>query len=120
MLSKTLAKHIATIASEHKALDIVVLDLRKLTSFTDYFVICSGASDRQVKSVADAIRSDIKKEGRLPIGEEGFNSGSWALVDYGDVVAHVFYTDERDYYQMERLWNDAPRVVFKGVNSDKD
>ncbi len=114
--SKLLAKRVAEIASDHKANDIVVLSLSNLTSFTDYFVICSGNSDRQVSSIADAIRHEVKKtEGRLPFGEEGMSDGRWALIDYGEVVAHVFYRDVRDVYQLERLWHDAPRVKFAGV-----
>jgi len=117
MTPRTLAKNIAKIASDHKALDIAVLDLRKLTSFTDYFVICSGTSDRQVLAIADAIHHDIKKVGRMPMGEEGMRSGHWALIDYSDVVVHVFYEEMREYYQLERLWHDAPRLVFKGINN---
>lgn len=113
--TKVLAKKVASIASDHKAVDIKVLDLRGLTSFTDYFVIASGTSDRQVQAIAGAIREELKKTGRMPISEEGMNSGRWALVDYGDVVAHVFYGEEREYYQLERLWHDAPRVAFKGI-----
>ncbi len=114
--TKALAKKIASIASEHQAIDISVLDLRKLTSFTDYFIIAGGASDRQVKALAISIHDEMKKEGRLPLGEEGINNGHWALLDYGDVVAHIFYLEEREHYQLERLWHDAPRVIFKGIN----
>lgn len=114
--TRTLAQRIAKIASDHKAHDIVVLDLRKLTSFTDFFVICSGASDRQVGAIASAIHDEMKKHNRLPMGDEGLDSGKWALLDYGDVVTHVFYREERDYYALEKLWFDAPRIVFKGVN----
>ena len=116
MTTRTLAKRIAEIASEKKAVDILVLDLRKLTSFTDFFVVASGASDRQVQAIAEAIHRDMKDAGRLPLGEEGMRSGRWALLDYGDVVTHVFYKAEREHYQLERLWFDAPRVVFKGIN----
>ena len=113
MISRTLAKKIAKIANDHKAIDIKVLDLRKLTSFTDFFVICSGASDRQVQAIADSIHVDVKKLGRKPIGEEGLRGGSWALIDYGDVIAHVFYNEQRDYYQLDQLWGDAPIVKFE-------
>jgi len=112
---KALAERIAGIASEHKAHDVVVLDLKKLTSFTDYFIISSGSSDRQVRAIADAIRSGIKEEGRSPLSDEGVEGGRWALLDYGDVVTHVFYQEEREYYQLESLWHDAPRVQIKGV-----
>lgn len=116
MTPRILARNIAKIASDHKAQDIVVLDLKKVTSFTDYFVICSGASDRQVLAIADAIHYDMKKIGIRPIGEEGMKDGHWALIDFGDVVAHVFYREVREYYQLERLWHDAPRLAFKGIN----
>jgi len=116
MTSRTLAKKIAAVAAERKATDIVVLDLRKLAGFTDFFVIASGASDRQVQSVAEAVEHELKQEGRRPLGAEGLRSGRWALIDYGEVVAHVFYHTDREHYQLERLWFDAPRVVFKGIN----
>jgi ribosome-associated protein len=112
---KMLAKQIAKIASDHKADDIMVLDLRKLTSFTDYFIISSGSSDRQVQAIAMAIRSGIKEKGRTPLSDEGVQGGRWALLDYGDVVTHVFYQEEREYYQLESLWHDAPRIEFKGI-----
>jgi len=115
--SRTIAKSIASIASDHKAIDVAVLDLRKLTSFTDYFVICSGASDRQVKAIAWAIHEKMKEKGHPPLGEEGLDAGHWALIDYGNVVAHVFYEDDREYYQLEKFWHDAPRVSIKGVTA---
>lgn len=114
-----LARKIAKIADEHKALDIVTLDLKGLASFTDYFIICSGASDRQVQAIADAIHMDMKKEGRLPISEEGVRLGRWALIDYGEVVAHIFHQTDRDHYQLERLWQDAPRIGIRGSESKK-
>jgi len=117
MTPRNLAKAIAQIASDHQAIDIKVLDLRKVTSFTDFFIICSGGSDRQVKAIADAIHYDLKKDtGRMPLGEEGMGNGQWALIDYGDVVAHVFYHDVRDHYQLEKLWSDAKEVEFKGID----
>jgi len=118
MTTRTLAKRIAEIASEKKAVDILVLDLRKLTSFTDFFVICSGTSDRQVQAIARAIHDSLKHDHKvMPLGEEGMDSGHWALLDYGDVVTHVFYHEDRDHYQLEKLWFDAPRVAFKGVTA---
>lgn len=110
MNSKQLAQAIAKIADDKKALDIVVLDLKKLSAFTDYFVICSGASDRQVKTIAGAIEGELKKKDVRVLGVEGYQTGHWVLVDFGDVVAHVFYDDERQYYQLEKLWADAPRL----------
>lgn len=109
---RMLARRIFKIADDHKAKDTVVLDLRKLTSFTDYFIISSGTSDRQVQAIAAAIREELKNDGRLPFGEEGLYSGHWALLDYGDAVAHIFYHTEREHYGLEKLWYDAPRVKF--------
>lgn len=118
MTTRTLAKKIAAIASDKKAIDILVLDLRKLTSFTDFFVICSGSSDRQVTAIARAIHEELKKDhGIMPLGNEGMSSGHWALLDYGDVVTHVFYREDRDHYQLEKLWFDAPRVSIKGITA---
>ena len=114
MDSKRLAMMIAHAAEEKKARDIVVLDLRKLTTFTDFFVICSGSSDRQVQAIARALTDEIKAHKRKPIGVEGERGGRWILIDFGDVVAHVFYHEERDYYQIEKLWSDAPRVALTG------
>lgn len=110
MNSKNIAQAIAKIADDKKAKDIVVLDLKKLSAFTDYFVICSGTSDRQVKTIAGAIEMEMKKKDVRPLGMEGYETGHWVLVDYGDVVAHVFYDDERHYYQLEKLWADAPQL----------
>ena len=110
MNSKKLAQSIAKIADDKKAKDIVVLDLKNLSAFTDYFVICSGSSDRQVKTIAGAIEGELKKKDVRPRGMEGYATGHWVLVDYGDVVAHVFYDDERHYYQLEKLWADAPQL----------
>jgi len=118
MTTRTLARRIAEIASDKHAIDILVLDLRKLTSFTDFFVICSGNSDRQVQAIARAIHDSLKHDhGVMPLGEEGMSSGHWALLDYGDVVTHVFYNEDREHYQLEKLWFDAPRIKFKGINS---
>jgi ribosome-associated protein len=115
--SRTLAKRIAEIGSDHKAHDIAVLDLRKLETFTDFFIVMSGTSDRQVMAIADAIHGELKLEGHLPLGEEGRRSAHWALIDYGDVVVHVFYAPTREHYALEKLWFDAPRVAFKGINA---
>ena len=115
--SRLLARRVAEVASDHKALDIEVLDLRTLTSFTDYFIVMSGASDRQVAAIADAIHLGLKEAGHVPLSEEGFRGGHWALIDYGDVVVHVFYSATREHYQLEKLWFDAPRVAFKGINA---
>ncbi len=109
--SDKLAKLCASIAADKKAEDIVVLDLRKLSSFTDYFVICSGASEPQLKAIANEIGDRLKKEhDRRPLNIDGFPMSQWVIVDYGDVVVHVFHPEKRQAYRLEDLWNDAPRL----------
>ena len=95
---------------EKKANNIVVMNVRELSAFTDYFVICSGASDRQVQAIAAAIRENMKKKGLLPLGVEGENHGQWVLMDYDDVVVHIFYEPVREFYEIERLWSEAPTM----------
>lgn len=107
---KQLAVLIAKAAEDIKAVDLVLLKLAPLTSFTDYFVICSGRSDTQVRSIADNILKKLKSQNRPPLSLEGYNQGLWILLDYGDVVAHVFYHEMRDYYNLEKLWSDAKRL----------
>jgi ribosome silencing factor RsfS/YbeB/iojap len=97
-------------ALEKKAIDLVVIDVAALTSITDYVVICSGRSDRQVQSIAQAIEEALKAERTRPISLEGMRRGQWVLLDYGDVVVHVFYQPVREFYDLERLWEHAPRV----------
>lgn len=97
-------------ALERKARDVVLLKVGELSSFTDYFIICSGTSDRQVRSIADHIEERLKKEGVLPLGIEGRQGGHWILMDYGEVILHVFYEATREFYEIERLWADAPSL----------
>ena len=99
-----------TLALEKKALEPVLLDVRELCSFCDYQLVLSGKSDRQVDAIADAISVGLKTEGLRPIGAEGARTGQWALLDYGDFVVHVFLHSAREHYDLEGLWNDAPRV----------
>ncbi len=87
------------------------MNVRELTTIADYFVICSGQSGRQVQAVAEALLEAGEAKGRRPIGVEGLSSAQWVLVDFGDVIAHVFTPEEREYYKLERLWGDAPVVV---------
>lgn len=94
-----------------KADGIAVLDLRKLASFSEFFVICSGASNRQVQAIADQVEREMDKKGVKPIGIEGYEQGQWVLMDYGDVVAHIFYPEAREFYQIEKLWSDAPKLA---------
>lgn len=97
-------------ALEKKAFDLVLLDVRKVSSFTTYFLICSGRSDRQVQAIAGSIEDDLKKMGVRPLGVEGFEGGKWILMDYDDVVVHVFLDPVRKLYDLEGLWLDAPRI----------
>lgn len=109
--SGELAHRIVDIASDHKAADIVLLRIAELTSFADYFVICSGRSDRQVSAIAGAIQEEIRVAGVRPIGVEGRASSRWMVIDYGTVLVHVFTPDERAFYGLEKLWSEAVQVV---------
>ena len=97
-------------AGKKKAFDITVLDVRGLSMVTDYFVICSGNSRTQVEAIADAIEEDLEPAGVDIFGLEGKREGRWVLLDLGDVVVHIFHKDDREFYQIERLWGDAPIV----------
>ncbi|MCB2166205.1 MAG: ribosome silencing factor [Deltaproteobacteria bacterium] len=99
-----------------KALDIIVLDVSGLTSLADSFIICSGRSNRQVTAIADYIRTDLKKQGVAPLSVEGLREGHWVLMDYGDIVIHVFYDDVRRFYDLEGLWSDAPRIRTRALD----
>jgi ribosome-associated protein len=105
-----LATTIAAYAADKKATDIVVLDLREVAGYTDFFVIVSGGSDRQAKAIHDAIHLGLKKtHGLLPRRAEGLAEARWILMDYLDVVVHVFTPEARSYYRLESLWGDVPR-----------
>ena len=98
-------------ALEKKALEPVLLDVKGQSSYTDYILLLSGRSDRHVQAVADAVMEIVKKtRGKLPLGVEGKRDGQWTLIDFGDVVVHVFYHPVREFYDLEGLWVDAPRV----------
>lgn len=95
-----------------KAEDLVVLDLAKVSDFTDYFMICSGSNERQVQAIADAVLGDLRQQGIRPLHVEGLNLGRWVLLDFGgDLVIHIFLGETRDFYGLERLWSDAPVVT---------
>jgi ribosome-associated protein len=96
---------------DKKALDIVVLDLRGLASFTDYFLIATGGSHRQLETIADEIEAKLKEAKRKPSHVEGYPRGDWILMDYVDFVVHVFTPTSRAYYDLERLWGDAKRLA---------
>jgi len=109
--SEALARLCAEIAADKKAEDIIVLDLRGLSSFTDFYVICSGSSEPQLKAIANEMEGRLKKDhGVRPLGIDGFPLSQWVVADFGDVVAHVFHTTKRELYRLEEMWNDAPRL----------
>ena len=98
------------LALDKKALEPVLLDVRELCSFCNYQLVISGRSDRQVDAIADGITLGLKQDDLRPLGAEGARSGQWSLLDYGDFVVHVFLHSAREHYDLEGLWNDAPRV----------
>lgn len=100
----------AQAAQSRKAEDIVLLKIGPANSFTDYFVICTGTNPRQVQAIADSVETTLKSEGVRPIGIEGYSAAEWILLDYGDFVVHVFSTQSRQLYALERLWKNAARV----------
>lgn len=97
-----------------KAGDLVVLDIGPVSSVADYFVICTGRSDTQVQAIADAVDEHLRRHGHRPLAIEGRERGQWVLMDYGDVVVHVFYAPVREFYDLERLWSRARRVELPG------
>ena len=111
--SSDLAKQIAQLSSDMKGDQILSLDVRKLTSITDYFIICSADTDIQVKGIADFIR---KNTFHKPIRTEGYEQLNWVLLDYIDVIVHIFRTTERNYYEIEKLWADAPTTEYSDDN----
>jgi len=113
--SKTKSLLCLKAALDKKALDPVLLELKGRTSFTDYFLLCTGKSDRQVQAIAQGIEDALKKEGIRPLGQEGMTGGKWILLDFEDVVVHIFVEPVRKFYDLEGLWIDAPRMnIQKG------
>lgn len=119
----TLSDSIQTVRStsiEHlqsrKAEDVVVIDLREIADFVDYFIICTGTSDVHVRALADAVVEGLKAEGERPWQVEGYDTRNWVLIDYVDVVVHIFQPEARTFYGLERLWGDAP---LKRIEEDE-
>jgi ribosome-associated protein len=106
-----IARRIVELAEDKKAADIVLLDLTGLTTMADYFVICSGGSERQLAAIADGIVSGLRDEKTKPIGREGTPASHWVLLDYGSVVVHVLTPPERDYYGLEKHWSEAKVIL---------
>ena len=99
-------------ALEKKAYDLVVLDVHELTSMADYFIVCSGRSDRQVQSIAQGLEENANDEGIKPYAVEGIQRGHWVLMDFSDVIVHVFYEPVREFYDLDGLWGHAPRAAL--------
>mgnify|MGYP006114955379 CR=1 FL=1 len=108
---KEIALHLANLLEDKQGRDIVIIDVEDLVGYTSYFIIASGRSDRQVKALVDHLKRNLRTDlGIHSMGVEGADSGRWALIDFGDVVVHVFRENERDFYDLEGLWQDAPRL----------
>lgn len=107
-----LAKAAVDIASDKKASDIILLDIRDVTTIADYFVICSGNNPRQIQAIADAVDEELSKQGARLLNREGSADSGWVLLDFGDIIVHIFGSKEREYYRLERLWNEAKTVVY--------
>ena len=106
--AEALAERIAELASDRKARDIRVLDVGSLVGYTDYFLICSGGTERQTKAIHDAIHEALKGGGVFPARVEGAREARWILMDYGDCVVHIFTPEARAFYRLEQLWGEAP------------
>ncbi|MGA2329362.1 MAG: ribosome silencing factor [Bryobacteraceae bacterium] len=102
----------AQAAESKKALDVRVLDLRGVSSFTDYFVICSGANIRQIQAISDEVEERLEKHGERPLGIEGYERAEWILADYGDFIVHIFSQPAREFYDLERLWRSASQLTI--------
>jgi ribosome-associated protein len=109
------ARQAARAALDKKAVDVVVLDVQSLSTVTDYFLLCSGKSTTHLQTISDAIHADLKAAGVRPAHAEGVAGSGWILLDYGDVLVHMFLEDTRAYYALERLWGDAPAVPVEGA-----
>ena len=110
MSSEQLARRVAAIADEKMAGEIVALDMRDLVAYTDFLIICTARNERQAKAVHDEVYARLKAEGLIPDHVEGERQASWVLMDYLDCVLHVFVPQARDYYRLETLWGEAPRL----------
>ena len=112
--AERLARACAEAAADKKAEDIQIIDLRGISDFTDFFVVCSGTSDPQLKAVASAIRSKVREEfGMGAYSEDGAPTSRWVVIDFAQVIVHVFHHEARSFYMLEDLWGDAPRIPFE-------
>ena len=110
---RQLALLAAEVCSDKKAKDIVVLDVRKITTISDYFIICSTSNERQARAITDDLRVRMKEIGKREIGVEGVADGRWVLQDFADIVVHVFLESQREFYDIDGLWSDAKQVRWK-------
>jgi ribosome-associated protein len=110
--SALLAKAAVDIASDKKASDVILLDVRDVTTIADYFIVCSGNNSRQIQAIAEAIDEGLRQQGGRLLHKEGDAETGWVLLDFGDIIVHIFAPKEREYYRLERLWNEAKTVVY--------
>lgn len=115
---KEMARAIAAAADDKKAQDILLLNMEGLSPVTDYYVICSAGNSNLVKTIADNIEDKLGEQGVFPKHKEGYADGRWVLLDYGDIVAHIFLEEERNFYNLEQLWADAPSEAFVENGND--
>lgn len=108
-----LARACAAAAADKKAEDPIVLDLRGISSFTDFFVVCSATSEPQLKAISSEVREQVRKKlGRNPSAEDGYPVSQWIILDYGEVIVHLFHTEKREFYGLENLWSDAKQLTL--------
>ena len=110
---RQLALLAADVCDEKKAKDILVLDVRKITSISDYFIVCSTSNERQARAIAEDLRMRLKDLGKREMGVEGLEDARWVLQDFGDIVLHIFHESQREFYDIEGLWADAKQVRWK-------
>ena len=110
---RQLALLAAEVCDEKKAKEIVVLDVRKITSISDYFIVCSTSNERQARAIAEDLRMRLKEMGKREMGVEGLEDARWVLQDFGDIVLHIFHESQREFYDIEGLWADAKQVRWK-------
>lgn len=106
-LNSEIVKTIYEVLDSKKARDIEVLDVRNLTTLADYFILATGGSDRQVKALCDNVEDELAKKGHFAVNKEGYNAGEWVLLGYDDAIVHIFQSETRDFYNLERIWQDA-------------
>ncbi len=111
------ADRVAQAALGRKAQKLVAFDVREVTSYADTFVLATGGSDRQVRAIADAVKHALQETGEAPLGHEGYEEGRWVLLDYGDLIVHVFQEEVREHYDLERLWSDARELELPSVKA---